>query len=225
MKGKVLPKGDTDVERALALLISSTKRKRRTASLVEIAAAVDVAKGRFGSTTKVAEAIGLSGKMLAQFCRVNGLEPEVQELVSKKAIDSVDAVAHLAQLARREQLRAATELAKREIDTIDLRALVELRKRDPKALFENIIERVKCSKTQREYVAEFIVRSRLNRDELLERFKQLVSPQNILGLALSGSFGRIRFNKQGYRELTAAARRRGLNVRQMATLATTRDGL
>jgi hypothetical protein len=206
-------------ERALALLISSTKRKKRAVPLTAIADALALARRHLGSTARVAETIGLSGKMLGQFQRANDLQPKVRQLVASRAIDSVDGVVHLAQLPPEAQEFAATALAENQLDSKDLRAAVELYRLEPTTPFSRIIDRVKSSKTQQHYVAEFIVRAGRDEPELRARFEKVASPVNILDVSISGSLGRLVLNKAGYEELKSAARRLGVGVKQIAGLA------
>lgn len=219
MKPRKAPK-NSQIDKAIALLISSTKRKNRAVPLTDIADAASIARRHFGSISNVARTIGLTGKMLGQFCRINELEPEVRQLIATREIDSVDAVVHLAQLRRREQLIASKALANKEIDTKDLRAIVELHKLDSGAPFLEVIERVKSSRTQRQYVAEFIVRGGLDESQLRRRFQKYLGSENILKVSVSGSFGRIVLNLKGYIELKNTAQRLGVSLKQVPSVIT-----
>src|SRR5262245_24961340 len=86
---------DDELKEALAVLISSTRSKRRSLPITEIACWIDVAVGKLGTYSAVGERIGLSAKMLRQFAVVNSLAPKVKELFASRKIESVDAAAHL----------------------------------------------------------------------------------------------------------------------------------
>ena len=65
--------------------------------------------------------------MLRQFSYVRRLTPEVQSLFAKRKLDSVDAATHLAMLDKKDQKVVAKSLAMRELDTEDVRAIVQWR--------------------------------------------------------------------------------------------------
>src|SRR5437867_2915361 len=117
-----------EMEEALAVLISSTRSRSRPLPLTEVARWLEIALRKLGGYSAVADRIGLSPKMLRQFSYVGRLSKRVQRLFRKRRLDSVDAAAHLAMLPPKEQEIAAEALASREIDTIDLRAAIRLRR-------------------------------------------------------------------------------------------------
>lgn len=218
MKDQPHLKDKETLDRAVALLIASTKRKTRGVSLTRIADAVSYGRQHFGSIARLAQHVGLSGKMLGQFCRVNDLGPEARALVASRKIDSVDAVVHLAHLGPRDQAIAAKRFADDILDTKDLRALVELRKRDPVSSFEELETQTTESKTRRHYIIEFVVRGRTTCDELRKRFERFVSPEQIANVEVMGSSGRVAIRRGGYEEVRKAARRRNLTVKQFAAV-------
>ncbi len=62
-----------EVEAAVAALIASTKRVRRSLKLLEIVHNLEIALSEYGSLSKLADAIGISSEMLRQFSRVDKL--------------------------------------------------------------------------------------------------------------------------------------------------------
>ena len=155
---KVRTSKNGQLEEALAILISCTRRKIRPLSLPEIAKWLDIAVEKMGSIRAVADRIGVSAKMLTQFSHVKKLSQDVQTLFEKRQLDSVDATTQLAMLPEHEQKVAANALASRAIDTIDLRAVVELRRTGDNRSITSLLQKVSASKSKKEYVAEFVIR-------------------------------------------------------------------
>lgn len=87
-----------DEDTALAIVFANTKRKKRIDDLLTIAKACEylVKLNKYGSQQAVAKRVGLSAEMIRQFLTVLKLSKEIQELVSKRKIDSVDMVKEIA---------------------------------------------------------------------------------------------------------------------------------
>src|ERR1700733_9173356 len=117
---------DEQLKEALAVLISSTRSKQRPLPMTEIARWLEVAVGKLGTYKAVGARIGISAKMLRQFAAVSNLALKVRALIASRKIDSVDAVAHLAMLAKSDQLVIAKALAEKAIQTADVRGVVQL---------------------------------------------------------------------------------------------------
>lgn len=197
---------DSQLEKALALLISCSRNKARPLPLTEIAIWVEVAVGKLGSYSAVADRIGLSSKMLRQFSYVRRLSPGVQRLFESRKLDSVDAAAHLAMLPVREQQAIADALAAGEINTIDLRAVVELRRLGKAASIADLLRRVTKSKVRHEYVAEFVVRGARRPEEILEAFTQYIPSSDIVSLEIEGALGKLVLTPNGKQALAKAAK-------------------
>ena len=212
--------GGSELDRALAVLISSTKRKRRAVALTDIASALQIARKYLGSTAVVARAIGLSGKMLGQFARVEDLTPTARTLVASRTIDSVDAVVQLAQLSPGEQEVIANAIAARELDTKDVRAVVEMRKTSPAKSLLQILDSVKSSKTRRHYVIQFVVRGGITNEDIRQRLLLFLSPANIVEVMAEGTQGRVTLDEKGYSSFKDEAKRRGATIKQLATMIT-----
>lgn len=210
-----------ELDRALALLISSTKRKRRAVPLTDVSAALSIARASLGTTAAVAKAIGLSGKMVGQFARVDDLDPTARALVADRTIDSVDAVVQLAQLGAAEQRVVAQEIAAKQLDTKDVRAVVEMRKLRADRDLTEILERVKSSKTQRQYVIEFIVRGGLTANAIRDRLRHFLPTTSVVDVVVRGTLGRIIFDQKGYSGFKDEAKRRNITVKELATRLTT----
>jgi hypothetical protein len=206
---------DDELNEALAVLISSTHSRKRPLPLTEIARWLELAVNRLGSYRAVADRIGLSSKMLRQFSYVSRLSSPVQKLFEKRQLDSIDAVGHLALLSKSEQQTVARALAFGEIDTADVRAIAQLRRDGKSEKIDSLLERVKGSKTRREYVAEFVVRGVPDRCRLLKAFRTHIPPAEILRLELDGALGRLALTKKGKAALNKAARALGVSLNRV----------
>jgi hypothetical protein len=196
---------------ALAILISSTKTKKRPVSLVDISKWLVVAVNKLGGYKEVADRLGLSTKMLRQFALVTHLQPEVQQLFKSRALDSIDAVVHLLLLSNKEQVIVANVLVDKKIDTKDLRAIVQVRKGNSKVPINKIIDEIIKTKTRKNYVVEFIIREGDSYTRLMKKFKRYISPNEIIRLDIEGSLGRLILTKNGKQELYRIAK--NLNTR------------
>lgn len=206
MRRKHAGRKDRQLEKALAILISCTRNKARPLPLTEIAMWLEVAVAELGSYTAVAERIGISSKMLRQFSYVRRLSRGVQRLFGNRQLDSVDAAAHLAMLPIREQQAVADALCAGEINTVDLRAVVELRELEKEDPIADLLRRVTESKVKREYVAEFVVRGARRREEVLAAFNQYISSSDIVSLEIEGALGRLVLTPNGKNALVRVAK-------------------
>ena len=203
---------DKELKEALAVLISSTRSKRRPVPMTEIARWLDVAVAKLGSYAAVGERIGLSAKMLRQFAAVNELTPKVRELIASRKIESVDAVAHLAMLSKRDQLVVATALANKLIQTADVRGVVQLRQLEPDVPAAALLQRIIETKTKREHVAEFIIRGGQTESQLRQALETYISAEHIIRVEIEGAFGRLILSDKGKRELSRAASELGTSL-------------
>ena len=211
-------KEDNELDEALAVLISNTRNRKRPLPLTEIARWLQIAVGTLGSYSAVADRIGLSGKMLRQFSYVRKLSRPVQDLFSSKRLDSVDAAAHLAMLPADDQVPVAEALAAGEIDTGDVRAIIDLRRAGRSESSKAILERVKSSKTITEYIAEFIVRGAPSPDRLRSSFTRYIPPSEIVRVEIEGPTGRLVLTGKGKMALAKAARTLGATLKGVIPL-------
>lgn len=210
---------EKQIQKSLAVLIKNTRTTRRYLSLVEIADWLNVAIKGLGSIKEVADRIDLSPKMLKQFTYINKLIPEVQEMFAKRKIDSVDIAVHLSMLNRQEQLLVAEEVAAKQLDSADVRAIRELRNDASDLGIKEVIERVKSSRNVKHYIAEFIVRSKkLRESELRKRFSRIIESENIIKLTKHGPIGRITMNEKGKQLLQQYSNRHGFTKAEAVSM-------
>lgn len=212
---KTQDSGDDDLNRALAILISNTRSKKRVLPLTEIAKWLMVAVQKLGSYSAVAERIGLSPQMVGQFSSVNRLVPSARRLVASRKLDSVDAVAHLAMLPEKHQKAVAEALESGEIDTSDIRSVVQLQRADYSDSIDAILKRAKNIKTRREYVAEFVIRGSRDPNRILKTFKKYISPKEIIRVDIEGALGKLVLTQTGKKELFRAAHDLGTSINQV----------
>jgi hypothetical protein len=206
---------DDKLNEALAVLISSTRSKKRPLPLTEIARWLEIAVAKLGSYGAVADRIGLSPHMLAQFSSVRRLAKPVQKLFESRKLDSVDAAVHLAMLPMNEQRAVSKELADKEIDTADVRALVQLRQVRANVPTKRLLRSVKQSKTKQEYIAEFVIRGSHDRRSLLREFHHYIPKREIIRLEIQGALGRLVLTRKGKQALLQAARLLGTTAKQI----------
>ena len=203
---------ENDLDMALATLIKNTRTTSRHVSLSEIAKWVDIATTHLGSTNEVADRIGLSTKMLRQFLKVKELAPAVREQFARRELDSVDMAVHLRMLSPKEQEVVGCEAARGNLNTADVRAVVEFRKEHADAEIGEIVERVISTRNIKQYVIEFVLRGpKLDDPVLLCRFEDALTAGNIVSLNVTGSIARIILNQRGRAELQRIARENGMS--------------
>lgn len=204
-----------ELESALAILISSTRGRRRTSSLVQITDWLGVAVRQLGSIGVVADRIGLSPDMLRQFLSVRNLHPSVQEMFARRELDSVDAATHLSRLPLKDQLFVADLLKRRQIDTSDVRAISQLRKSGTADSIGEIVSKVCASRTKQEYLVDFVIRGSQDHLTVEGAIRQVFPSDQIVKLQLQGAVGRLILTKDGRRTLSATARRLRVPVRSV----------
>lgn len=204
-----------ELKEALAVLISSTRSKRRPLPLTEIAKWLQVAVAKLGSYSAVADRIGLSAKMLRQFSSVERLAAPVQKLFQDRQLDSVDAATHLAMLPVADQTAIANALAVGQADTSDVRAVIQLRQGGQSGPISRLLHRVRESKSKQEHVAEFVVRGDATKATLLRTFQKHIPAHEIVRLEVKGALGRLVLTDRGKQALSKAARTAGVSLRNV----------
>jgi hypothetical protein len=206
---------DVPLDEALAALIASTRARARALPLTRIAELLAVAVAQLGGYREVAERVGLSAKMLRQFSYVERLCTPVKALFARRTLDSVDAATHLAMLSNGDQLYAANALADGRINTSDLRAVVQARGARPQEPIEQVVERVRESRTKRHFVAEFIVRGPRGPQEILTELHKHICAEDIVEIDTDGVLGRLVLTQSGKHQLFRAARTMGVSSKNV----------
>jgi hypothetical protein len=183
---------------AIAALISNTKKKNRKLNLVAIAEKISVAKKHL-SIAEIAYVIILSKEMIREFARVNLLIPQVKKMILDGKIRHVDVADRLSRLPSTEQLYIAKELAKGNLNSEDLRAVVSLRKNMPNTSIIKILERIKKSRNIKQYIAEFAIplTQSNNKDIIQKNFTKIFGKQHIQSISLQKGMGFVILDKKG----------------------------
>ena len=206
---------DNELEKALAALISCTRSRTRPLPLTEIAKWLDIAIVRLGSIKVVADRIGLSAKMLGQFMHVKRLSPRVQKLFENRQLDSVDSTTHLAMLSEDEQVIAAEALASGSINTIDLRAVVELKKRDPSTPISSLMRKVSAGKVKKEYIIEFVIRGGQSKQGISKKLNAAIPSEEVVALEIEDIVGRLVLTAKGKQTLVQVAKKLGIPIKHV----------
>ena len=206
---------DAKLNEALAVLISCTRSKKRPLPLTEIALWLKIAVEKLGSYSAVADRIGLSPHMLAQFSSVRRLAKPVQRLFESRKLDSVDAAVHLAMLPMKEQETVSKVLANKDIDTADVRALVQLRQVKEHVPTKSLLRSVRDSKTKQEYIAEFDNRGSHDQGSMMREFKKYIPTDEIIRLEIRGALGRLVLTRKGKQALLKTAKLFGATTKQI----------
>lgn len=202
-----------ECDNALAALLSSTKRRSRPLDLVETAKELRTAIDCFGTVETVADRIGLSTSMLRRFQYVERLSGALQTLVKARKIDSIDAVAELSSLTQADQTRLAKVLANEAFATEDIRGFGPFFNKHPEMPFDEVVSRVRASKTRRLYIFEFVAREQMRDPETVaSKVLRILSPEDFHSVDVSNVVGRLKVSKSGKQRITLEAKKRKLSV-------------
>src|SRR5260370_13696241 len=102
---------EDEINKAVARIILSTKRKSRQYSIFEIALDIKALKAAKGGIIEVAKVIGISSGMLSQFLSVFKLPASIIELVKERKIDSASMVHNFSKFKENDILKLAELLA------------------------------------------------------------------------------------------------------------------
>lgn len=204
-----------EVENAVARLIASTRRKRRQLKLLEIANDLGIALSAYKSLSNVADVIDISPEMLRQFSRVNKLCNPVKKLIADGTIQSVDIADRLSRLQVVDQMPVALAVAQRNLTSDDVRAIVSLRKALPKEEIGKVIDRVKRSRSIKQYVVEFLIPTQKKEKEIKEFFIRTLGKESIVSFGSSGRISQAILNATGKRRLEDIAKKEGLTKRAL----------
>lgn len=206
------------LEKALALIISCTRRIKRPLNLVTLSKNILYAKRCMGSLEAVAEAVGLSVRQLEDFLAVEDLCADVKNLVEKRKIDSVDVVKNLRRLPAKKQKILARRFVSDKITSKDVRVITTHAEKFHNRSIERLMADYEESKDIRLYVAEFRVpQSFHNQAGLLKRFEEIVGKDEIKRLQFKRGVAVLEVTTLGHKKLREAVRKRRTTLRQFVT--------
>jgi len=205
----------SELEDALAGLIASTKRIHRKLNLVQIAKKIEIARKGLGNLKNVSDAIGLSTEMLRQFSRVTKIAPEARCFLTGGAIQSVDIADRISRLPPADQFLVAQAVARGELNSDDVRAVISFRKDQPKLPISKVISRVTDSRNVREYVVQFLVPAEEELKNIEDRFPKLLGQDGVRSVNVEKGLGTLILNKDGRNRFELIAKRKGLTKRAL----------
>jgi hypothetical protein len=206
----------SQLDDALAALLASTRRTKRTLNLIEVNTKLRTAVRLLGSERAVAEALGLSDETLRQFSRVQKLSPKVRGLLASGRITSMDLADRLSRLPLADQFPVAARVVSGTLDAHDVRAILPLRKAMPQEPVRRLIDRIRASRNIKEYVAEFLTpHPTPNAATLLGRLCRVLPRREVRGVEIGEVVGELILTAKGKRVLEDAARDGGVTKREL----------
>jgi len=213
-KGSSL-KHEQKLEEALALIIACTRRVKRTKDIVTLAKNISYAEQRMEGLGAVAQAVRLSVQQLKDFLAVEKLCDEVKALVENRAIDSVDMVKTISNMAPDKQKVLANYLVEGKLTSEDVRIIVAFAKRFPQKSMTKVIKNYEKSKDVRVYVVEFRITSDFGGKVKLQRwFGEIVGRRQIRSLLVKDGVGVLKVSSTGLKNLRAAVRENKTTLRK-----------
>jgi hypothetical protein len=210
------PAEQSQLDDALAALLASTRRTKRTLNLVEVAEKLQTATRLMGSLNAVAHALGLSDETVRQFSRIEKLSPNVRKLLASGQITSMDLADRLSRLPSGDQYPVAAAVVSGTLDARDVRAILPLRKTMPKVPIQRLIQRIRASRNIKEYVAEFLTPHPIpNSATLLGRLSRFFAPRDLRGLEIGDVVGQLFLTAKGKKVLQDTAREEGVTKREL----------
>ncbi|HWJ28267.1 MAG TPA: hypothetical protein VNS32_17110 [Flavisolibacter sp.] len=204
----------TETNTLVGRIIASTKRKKRTLSIVEIAQDIRSLKTQLGSIQKVADIIGISVGMLNQFLSVFNLPTDVQVLVNNRKIDSVAVVFTLSKFSKEDIHSLIEPITNGRLTSQDLKALLPYRKQHKNENLLELIDRLKNSKNIKAAVIRLPSNLIPDKQKLETALKSKVGEENYLETEESDDFIDFKVTKQGEKVLRQAAKDEKSNLQQ-----------
>lgn len=136
-------------------VILNTKNKQggtRPNNLIEIAEDIQFLKEKLGGLEKVSELVGISTNMLNRFLSASKTSPKLKELIENRTLDNINVLHYIKKLTEKEQIFITKNFIEGKINSIDVRAIVPLRKKMIDIPIEEIINKVVKSKTINKYI-------------------------------------------------------------------------
>ncbi len=203
-----------NLEKALALIISCTRRVKRPVDIATLAKNILNAKGYLGSLAAVGQAVGLSVQQLKDFLTVDGLCAEVKALVRKRAIDSVDVMKNISQLPKESQQILAKELTKGTISSKDIRILTSFTKQFPDKSIRKILRDYYKSRDIKTYLVEFPAPKDKRIKEVQRKFEKIVGVTNIISFRVNNGTAALELSYQGGKKIREAAKKKKNTLRK-----------
>lgn len=204
-----------EIDDALAALISSTRRKNRKLSPLEVVEKIDIAKEGIGSLPRVAQRIGLSYEMLREIYSLRNCSERVKRLIGEGRLNSYDILYRLSKLPASDQFAVAKAVIAGDLNSEDVRAIATLRKDLPVVSIRAIIDRIKASRNIKQYIAYFALPSQKKGVKVSwSSLKKAIGKQNIISIQEDSGVVKLVLNVEGKRRLQEEAKSRRLTKRE-----------
>lgn len=207
------------INKTIARIIISTKRKKRKYSLFEIAVDINDLKKEMGTMQEVSKVIGVSSGMLNRFLSVFKLSQPIVELVKKRKIDSIAMALDLSKLNEDDALKLADLISSNKLSTQDLRTLIAYRKQYKDSSIIDLSQKIQASKNIKVSVI------RINKKDTTKTINQLdssfvnqIGKENLIKIVQDNNFIDIKLSKDGEKILRQKAK---LNNKTLQELITT----
>lgn len=197
-----------EIDDALVALISSTRRKNRRLSPLEVVEKIDIAKEGIGSLPKVAQRIGLSYEMLRQIYSLRNCSERVKRLIREGKLNSYDILYRLSKLPASDQFAVAKAVIAGDLNSEDVRAIATLRKDLPVVSIRAIIDRIKASRNIKHYIAYVALPPEKVpvKKVAWSRLKKALGRRNIIAIEEDNGVVKLVLNVEGKRRLQEEAK-------------------
>lgn len=204
-----------ELNKAIARVILSTKRKSRQYNLVEIATDIQKLKTSLGSLNEVANVIGISSGMLNQFLSVFKLPKNVLKLVEERKIDSVAIVHYLSKYSNEDITQLSDLIVLNNLSSQDLRVLLPYRKQFPQERVVDLVDKLHQSKNIKVSVIRISENDTCKSfDDLNELFATQVGVENIIAIEINKKNIDIKVSKKGEKILRETAKKNRLTLQE-----------
>jgi hypothetical protein len=209
---------EEEVNKAIARVILSTKRKSRQYSLLDIATDIDALKEAKGGMQEISKIIGVSAGMLSQFLSVFKLPKPVIQMVKERKIDSVSVVHNLSRFNEEDILNLAELLVSKKLSSQDLRVLIPYRKQYLNESIINLVEKIHLSKNIKVSVIKIDKNDTTKTiNELDSHFATQVGRENLLKIETNKNNIDIKLTKQGEKILRQRAKQNKKSLQELIT--------
>lgn len=208
-----------EINKIIARLILSTRRKSRNFSIYEIASDILYLKNSFGNVNEVANLVGVSSGMLNQFLSVFNLPEFVLKMVKERRIDSVSIVHYLSKFKDADIISLSQLLISKELSSQDLRILLPFRKEHPNEDILDLVKKINSSKNVKVSVIR-IDKSDTEKSiiELTQVFENEVGRENLYAIEEKNNFLDIKLLKRGESILRQKAKLKKKSLLEFITI-------
>lgn len=219
-------------EKALAILASNLKRKKRTVDMITIAECINYLKELYGSWREVTRRADVSYEMLREFRATLELPDEVKRLVKARMIDSVEVAEEISKLDGAErQIELAKNFVSQKLTTKDIRDTVQYAKANPNLSIEKCVRRVLASKpvVEKRYMVVMELRNStlqtlrkeaeklsLTTEDLVKSIVEDLKVENLISCETRGKIIAITVGEGGLTALKGKARKLNVDLEELA---------